>query len=154
LLLTTVNDYLRDRDGATLMLQGGRPKTIKNGQHARLLGSSGREQSMVKTNAPTLVGPDLTINGDLESPGDIQIDGMTDGGIRCQNLVVAASAVVRGTIIADAVLIAGQFTGEIKARDVVFGKSARVTANILQEKLTIEYGAFFEGTCSVRRQRL
>lgn len=103
--------------------------------------------SMVKTNAPTLVGPDLAINGDLESPGDIQIDGMTDGAIRCRKLVIAASAVVRGTITADTVLIAGQFTGEIEARDVVFGESARVAANILQEKLTIEYGGVFEGTC-------
>jgi cytoskeletal protein CcmA (bactofilin family) len=102
---------------------------------------------MVTTNALTLIGSDLSINGDLESSGEIQIDGTTNGAIRCQKLVISAAAVVRGTIVADTVVIAGRFNGEIEARAVVFAKSARVIANILQEKLTIEQGAFFEGIC-------
>ena len=102
---------------------------------------------MVNTNTLTLVSSDLSINGDLESSGEIQIDGTTDGAIRCEKLVISAAAVVRGTITVDTVVIAGQFNGEIEARAVVFAKSARVTANILQEQLTIEQGAFFEGTC-------
>ena len=102
---------------------------------------------MVKTNALTLVSSDLTINGNIESAGEIQIDGTTDGDIRCQKLVIGASAVVRGKITADTVVIAGRFNGRIEARDVVFSQSARVFANILQEQLTIEQGAFFEGNC-------
>jgi cytoskeletal protein CcmA (bactofilin family) len=95
----------------------------------------------------TLISSDLSINGDLESSGEIQIDGKTDGAIRCQKLVITAAAVVRGTIVADTVAIAGQFNGEIEAREVVFAKSAQVIANVLQEQMIIEQGAFFEGTC-------
>jgi cytoskeletal protein CcmA (bactofilin family) len=96
---------------------------------------------------PALLGADLSISGTIKSSGEIQIDGSVDGEIHCVRLVVGVSAVVHGTIKADTVLIAGQFNGQIMARDVVFGQSARVIGDIFHEQLTVEFGAFFEGSC-------
>jgi cytoskeletal protein CcmA (bactofilin family) len=103
--------------------------------------------TVVKNAAPSLLSSDLTINGNLESDGDMQVDGTIEGDIKSQKLTVSGSAVVRGSIEAESVVIAGNVTGQIKARHVTLSKSARVIADVIQELLTIEPGAFFEGNC-------
>lgn len=103
--------------------------------------------TVVKNAAPSLLSSDLVINGNLESAGDMQVDGTVEGDIKSQKLTVSASAVVRGSIEAESVVIAGNVTGQIKARHVTLSKSAKVIADVIQERLTIEPGAFFEGNC-------
>jgi cytoskeletal protein CcmA (bactofilin family) len=100
-----------------------------------------------KNAPPSLLSSDLTINGNLESAGDMQVDGTVEGDIRSNKLTISNTAVVRGSIEAESVVIAGHVTGQIKARHVTLSKSARVIADVVQERLTIEPGAFFEGNC-------
>lgn len=101
----------------------------------------------VKNAAPSLLSSDLVVNGNLESAGDMQVDGTIEGDIKSVKLTVSASAIVRGSIEAETVTIAGNVTGQIKAKHVTLSKSARVIADVIQERLTIEPGAFFEGNC-------
>lgn len=97
--------------------------------------------------APSLLSADLTITGNLQSAGDMQIDGTVEGDIRSTKLTISNTAVVRGSVEAEQVVIAGHVTGQIKARHVTLNKTARVVADVIQERLTIEPGAFFEGNC-------
>ncbi|MDG2285648.1 MAG: polymer-forming cytoskeletal protein [Alphaproteobacteria bacterium] len=103
--------------------------------------------TVVKNAAPSLLSSDLVINGNLESAGDMQVDGTVEGDIKSNKLTISASAVVRGSVEAESLVIAGNVTGQIKARHVTLNKSARVVADVIQERLTIEPGAFFEGNC-------
>ena len=89
---------------------------------------------VAKNAAPSLLSSDLVINGNLESAGDMQVDGTVEGDIKSKKLTISASAVVRGSIEAESVVIAGSVIGQIKA-----------IADVIQERLTIEPGAFFEG---------
>ena len=100
-----------------------------------------------KQAAPSIISADLTINGNLISDGDIQVDGKVEGDVVSKKLTISSSASVRGAVEADDAVIAGQVTGQIKARNVTFLKNARVIADVIQEKLSIEPGAFFEGNC-------
>jgi len=109
--------------------------------------SSTSSAAAAKNTAPSLLSSDLVINGNLESAGDMQVDGSVEGDIKSQKLTISASAVVRGSIEAESVVIAGSVTGQIKARDVTLKKSAKVIADVIQECLMIEPGAFFEGNC-------
>ena len=97
--------------------------------------------------APSLLSSDLTITGNLESEGDMQIDGTIDGDIKSFTLTVSESGVIRGTVDAEEVTIAGSVTGKIKARHVILVKGAKVIADLIQDRLSIEPGAFFEGNC-------
>jgi cytoskeletal protein CcmA (bactofilin family) len=97
--------------------------------------------------APSLLSADLTITGNLQSAGDMQIDGTVEGDIRSTKLTISNTGVVRGSVEAEQVVIAGHVTGQIKARHVTLNKTARVVADVIQERLTIEPGAFFEGNC-------
>ena len=100
-----------------------------------------------KGTAPSLLSSDLVVTGNLESDGDMQIDGTIDGDIKSFTLTVSETGVIRGTIDAEEVTIAGSVTGQIKARHVILVKGAKVIADLIQDRLSIEPGAFFEGNC-------
>ena len=100
-----------------------------------------------KATAPSIIGPDLRIVGDLSSEGEVQVDGFIDGDIRTKVLLIGESATIKGEIVGDTVHVYGTVNGQIKARAVTLAKSAHVVGNILHETLSVEEGAFLEGHC-------
>ena len=103
--------------------------------------------SPAKPSPPSLISADLHIVGDLQSKGEIQLDGSIDGDVRTTSLLIGENANITGGIAADNVVIHGSVTGQIKARSVILAKTAHVIGDILHEDLAIETGAFLEGHC-------
>ena len=116
---------------------------FNNSKKDNIMKTSGSSKGI----APSLLSSDLTITGNLESEGDMQIDGTIDGDIKSFTLTVSESGVIRGTVDAEEVTIAGSVTGQIKARHVILVKGAKVIADLIQDRLSIEPCAFFEGNC-------
>ena len=96
---------------------------------------------------PSLLSQDLEITGNLNSGGEIQIDGTVNGDIFSDVLIVGESAHVNGEITAESVRVHGHVTGQIKANSVSLAKTAHVLGDILHGNLAIEQGAFLEGHC-------
>ncbi|MEC9175107.1 MAG: polymer-forming cytoskeletal protein, partial [Pseudomonadota bacterium] len=71
-----------------------------------------------KPAAPSIVSADMVVSGNLKSKGDIQVDGTVEGDITSNKLTISAAASVRGMIEAEVVVIAGEVSGQIKARQV------------------------------------
>lgn len=94
---------------------------------------------------PSIISADLKIVGDLESAGEVQIDGEVSGDIRAKVLLVGETAKIKGEILADTVRVHGHVNGQIKAKFVNLAKSAHVIGDILHENLSIQEGAFLEG---------
>ncbi len=128
------------------MFFNGRDKNPSGSGHA-----SGRRQGR---DMVSLISADLSVTGDLVSPGDLQIDGFVEGNIRCQSLTIGASASVTGNIMAEDVLIRGVLRGGVEARSVTLGKTAQVTGDILHETIAIEAGAVLDGRLTGRNRAL
>jgi len=111
------------------------------------MSSDGAKLAPKKAGVPSIISPDLRVNGDLVCSGDIQVDGWIEGDIQSRNVVVGESATVHGAIQAENVRICGTVNGQIRADNVTLEKSARVTGDILHKSLSIEQGAFLEGMC-------
>ena len=94
---------------------------------------------------PSIISSDLEIVGDLKSDGEIQIDGTVKGDIEGRRLTVGEQGKIDGTTVAETVRIFGTVSGRVQAKIVRLDKSAKVTADITHETLTIEAGAYFEG---------
>ena len=94
---------------------------------------------------PSIISSDFEIVGDLKSDGEIQIDGTVKGDIKAHMLTVGEQGKVDGSTVAETVRIFGTVNGRVQAKNVHLDKSARVTADITHETLTIEAGAYFEG---------
>lgn len=104
------------------------------------------------TSAPSILGRDLTIIGEIRTDGDVQIDGRHEGNITAATITIGEQGAISGDIKAKAVYVRGKVTGKINASLVELADTANVQADITQDKLTIANGAFFDGKCSRRKQ--
>ena len=96
---------------------------------------------------PSIISADVKIIGQINSEGEVQIDGNFEGDIRTKVLLVGESGKIKGEVLAQTVHIHGSVNGHVKARDVNLAKTAHVIGNILHENMSIETGAFLEGNC-------
>ena len=96
--------------------------------------------------APSVLSSDLTIKGNLETSGDIQIEGTVEGDIRAHLLTVGEGATVRGEVGADDLVVNGRVVGRVRGLKVRLTSSARVEGDIIHKTIAIESGAHFEGS--------
>jgi cytoskeletal protein CcmA (bactofilin family) len=110
-----------------------------------------------------LIDAGLSVRGDLETDGELQIDGQIVGNVSCGHLVIGKNGAVRGDIKADEVVVRGKTEGVIRARRVMLQEGARVVGDIFYERMSMEEGAQFIGASNqgkdevmaqVRDQRL
>ena len=99
--------------------------------------------------APSVLSSDLTIKGNLQTTGDIQIEGVLEGDIKAHLLTVGESATVKGEVIADDVVVNGRVVGCVRGLKVRLTSTARVEGDVIHKTIAIESGAHFEG--SVKR---
>ena len=93
--------------------------------------------------------------GKLTFEGTVRIDGKFKGEIFSDaSLVVGESGKVEADINVGSVIISGEVTGNIKAKNKVeIHSPGIVRGNINTPALVIEEGVVFEGTCSMANGR-
>ncbi len=94
---------------------------------------------------PSIVSNAMRVSGNLSIEGELQVEGVIDGDIKCHTVSVGADSAVTGVIECEDARVLGTVTGEIKARSVFVAASARVSSNIAYESVGIESGAYIEG---------
>lgn len=98
-----------------------------------------------------LVGVGTTIEGDITTNGDMRIDGSLTGSINVKGkLVIGVSGYVEGEIICQNADISGTIKGKIGVSELLSLKaSAKLSGEIITNKIAIEPGATFSGSCSM-----
>lgn len=96
---------------------------------------------------PSVINADLRVIGDLESAGDIQVDGVVEGDIRSRTVTVSPGANIKGSIQADTINISGTVNGQVEAPTINISKTAHMTGDVIHQILSIEAGANFGGNC-------
>ena len=127
-------------------------KPPETGSTTAIPGSEARSGQSVApagkgSEARSVVSADVKIVGNLQSGGDIQIEGIVEGDIKTRGLTVGETAQIQGSISADTVRICGSVNGQVKATTVRIAKTAKVVGDITYQTLAIDEGAFFEGQC-------
>lgn len=87
----------------------------------------------------------ISIVGSLTIEGQVHIDGAVDGEVRCKAVRIGERGLVEGLIVAERVVILGEFAGEIYADEIVLGAACAVDGMICHNKLILEKGCYFEG---------
>lgn len=102
---------------------------------------------------PSTISTDLTIKGNLDSEGEIRVDGTVEGDIECRQLHLGETGQIKGNVKAVSCFIAGRLQGEVDAGEVVISQSATMLGDVLHDSLTIEQGAHIDGRCSRRNSQ-
>ena len=98
-----------------------------------------------------LIGVGTTIVGDVTSSGEIRIDGSLSGSVNTKGkVVVGTTGMVEGNVNASNADISGELNGAISVSELLSLKStAKLDGDIIANKLAIEPGASFTGSCSM-----
>ncbi len=101
--------------------------------------------------AVNAIGPGSTIKGDVVTESDLRIDGTVKGSVHCKGrLVLGEIGVVEGDVNCQNALIAGTVKAKIQVTELLSLKAkANLHGDIVTNKLSIEPGAHFTGTCSM-----
>jgi cytoskeletal protein CcmA (bactofilin family) len=97
--------------------------------------------------AASIISAALTVTGNLNCDGDIEVKGTIDGDVKARNVHIDEGGKVKGKIVAENAHINGSVRGQILAKKVALAGSANVQGDILHETLSIEAGAFLDGNC-------
>tara|TARA_B100000900_G_scaffold328679_1_gene288977 strand:+ start:6599 stop:7021 length:423 start_codon:yes stop_codon:yes gene_type:complete len=114
-----------------------------------------KEKNMAKLNETSgvvnLIGVGTTISGDITSSGDIRVDGTLKGSINTKGkVVVGSTGVVEGDVVCQNADISGELKAKISVSELLSLKTtAKLDGDIVTNKLAIEPGATFSGSCSM-----
>ena len=110
---------------------------------------------MIKENdtsgAVNIIGVGTVITGDIQSKGDIRIDGTLKGAVKTRGKVVVGQAgIIEGDVDCNNADIAGTLNAKISVAQLLSLKAtAKLTGDLVTNKLAIEPGAAFTGHCSM-----
>jgi len=100
------------------------------------------------------LGSTIVVKGEISSDEDLQVDGKVDGPIslRGHRLTVGRTAQLNSEITAAEVIVYGNASGNLYARDrVEIKKDGRVIGDIVTRRISIEDGAYFKGRIEIDR---
>lgn len=103
------------------------------------------------TTSSNTIGKGTSLVGDIETFGNLRIDGRVKGQITSKSkLVLGDSSFVEGKILAQNAEIEGEVTGRVEVTELLVLKpSARIHGDIITSKMVVEAGAVIEGTCQI-----
>ena len=94
-----------------------------------------------------IIGEGVRLNGKIEAPGSVQVNGAIEGDVSAQDIRIGASGRVNGSLSAQNIDLAGHAGQSISAiKHPVIRSGATVTGNIKYQTIEIESGARIEGS--------
>jgi cytoskeletal protein CcmA (bactofilin family) len=115
-----------------------------------MLGMSNKNQS-VDAGSVNLIGAGTKIVGDINSNGDVRIDGNLVGNLHTSGkFVLGPNGVVEGNVTSTNADLSGEVKGTVNVVEMLSLKNtAKINGDIITGKLAIEPGAMFTGTCNM-----
>jgi cytoskeletal protein CcmA (bactofilin family) len=121
---------------------------------APAIASAGIRPSPPMARTLACLGSTIVVKGEITSDEDLQVDGKVEGPIslRGHRLTVGRTAQLNSEITAAEVVVYGNASGNLHARDrVEIKKDGRVIGDIVTRRISIEDGAYFKGRIEIDR---
>jgi cytoskeletal protein CcmA (bactofilin family) len=115
-----------------------------------------REDMMFHKNTEKLesfIGNNSAFTGNVDSKGTLRVDGVIDGNISADWVIIGEKAHIRGDIAARGIVIGGKIDGNVKAKEIVEVKNkGHISGEIVTKKLVVAEGGIFEGKSTMARE--
>ncbi|MDX1708943.1 MAG: polymer-forming cytoskeletal protein [Desulfobacterales bacterium] len=132
-------------------------KTNKNAASGKKNGSGklfemhaySKESSRKLSNAKTIIGKDISIQGNIRGSEHMVIDGSVKGNIEMDNhnFTLGPAGRVEGEIHARNISISGDMKGNIKTPGKIeITEQASFQGDIVAKSIAVENGAYFKGS--------
>jgi len=101
------------------------------------------------SNSSNIIGKGTILSGNLETFGNIRIEGKVIGNITTKSKAAFGhSSQIEGNVLAQNAEVAGHINGTIEiSEQLVLKATAIIDGDIITNKLIVESGALFNGSC-------
>ena len=98
-----------------------------------------------------IIGKGTTLTGDVETYGNLRVEGKIKGNVKSKSKIAfGQSSEVEGNVIAQNAEIAGHVSGTVEISEtLVLKASSVIDGDIISDKLIVESGAVFNGSCKM-----
>lgn len=96
-----------------------------------------------------IIGPSISIKGDLTGEEDLTIQGRVEGKIdlKQHHVLIGGNGRIKAEVYAKGICIEGEVQGDLHADEqIVVRQSANVTGNITAPRVVLEDGCKFKGS--------
>jgi cytoskeletal protein CcmA (bactofilin family) len=137
-MLNTMKSSAPEKDKSSAEVMG---KAVQ--QHDQ---ASARSEPTTKPGTASCIGSDMSIVGNIECNGPVQIFGRIEGELRASDLLINDGAQVEGNVIAQDVTVCGSVKGTIRAVRIKLQNGGAVEGDIFHRSLAIDENSLFEGS--------
>ncbi len=109
------------------------------------------KSNITESPSVNIIGAGTVIEGDIKSNGDIRIDGTVTGTVSTKGkMVVGGTGIIDGEVHCQNADVSGSIKGKLTVSELLSLKAtAKINGDIVTNKLAIEPGANFSGSCSM-----
>jgi cytoskeletal protein CcmA (bactofilin family) len=95
---------------------------------------------------PSFIGRDTTIDGHVNSDGELHVDGTVRGSVQAKLCVIDVGGIVQGDVSGEVVHVRGRVIGPIHGSSIFIYAGAHVEGEVFHDTISIENGAYVYGT--------
>lgn len=116
-----------------------------------MLGSKDTKRAEEVSNSSNTIGKGTFLEGNVETFGNIRIEGKVTGNIKSKmKVALGPQSHVQGNILALNADIEGEVKGRLEITELLVLKAtAIINGDIITGKMVVEPGAVFNGTCKM-----
>lgn len=100
----------------------------------------------------SIISNDMKVTGELSFKGKARIDGVVEGNVNGDHLVLSESGKVMGDLNLTTLICHGSVEGNVKAQQVTAHTTSSLRGNLVASSLTVEAGAQLNGEVSSSAQ--
>jgi cytoskeletal protein CcmA (bactofilin family) len=101
----------------------------------------------------SILAKDMRVIGELRFKGKARLDGIVEGNIKGEHLVLSESGRVQGDLDLVSLICHGTVEGNIKSQQLAMHRTASVHGSLVAISLTVEPGARLNGEITSSQQQ-
>ena len=105
-----------------------------------------------KNNSLSIIGEGIELSGEINTEGNIHIDGSMSGLIKANEVVIGPSGNFDGEIIADILIINGTIKGKFAIKNLHVRSEGLLQGRAKYEVLVVESGGRIQGELGISKQ--
>ena len=105
-----------------------------------------------KNSTLSIIGEGIDFSGEINTEGNIHIDGIMRGIIRANEVVIGPNGEFDGEIIADILIINGTIKGKFSIKNLHIRKEGLLQGRAKYEILVVDIGGRIQGELGISKQ--
>jgi cytoskeletal protein CcmA (bactofilin family) len=103
-------------------------------------------------NSLTIIGEGIDFSGEVNTEGNIHVDGLMRGNIKAQEVVIGPMGDFDGEITADILIVNGNIRGKFNIKSLQVRKNGVLHGKIKYDVIIVEAGGRILGELGLNRQ--